>query len=110
MVGHTGNLKAAILACESVDKCIGEALNALKAADGVMLLTSDHGNCETMVDLITGTPHTAHTTNLVPIALIHGPSGIRLKGGGRLVDIAPTVLSIMGLPSPPEMTGRSLLY
>ena len=110
MIGHTGNLEAAILACEAVDKCIGKALNALKSAGGVMLLTADHGNCETMVDLRTGLPHTAHTTNLVPIALVNGPSGVELRKGGRLADVAPTVLSIMGLSSPPEMTGRSLLY
>ena len=75
-----------------------------------MLLTADHGNCETMVDLTTGMPHTAHTINLVPVALVNGPCEVGLKEGGRLADIAPTVLSIMGLPSPPEMTGRSLLY
>ena len=110
MIGHTGNLEAAILACEAVDKCVGKALDALKAVGGVMLLTADHGNCETMVDLTTSMPHTAHTINLVPIALVNGPCDVGLKEGGRLADIAPTVLSIMGLPSPPEMTGRSLLY
>ena len=74
-----------------------------------MLLTADHGNCETMVDQKTGLPHTAHTTNLVPVALINGPAGIRLCEGGRLADVAPTLLALMHLPIPPEMTGRSLL-
>lgn len=109
MVGHTGNLAAAIAACEAVDKGLGRALAALKAAGGAMIVTADHGNCETMVDPVTGAPHTAHTTNPVPVILVGGPDGARLRPGGRLADLAPTLLELMGLPQPPEMTGRSLI-
>jgi 2,3-bisphosphoglycerate-independent phosphoglycerate mutase len=73
-----------------------------------MIVTADHGNCETMVDPVTGGPHTAHTTNPVPVILVGGPPGARLAGG-RLADLAPTVLSLMGLPQPAEMTGQSLI-
>jgi 2,3-bisphosphoglycerate-independent phosphoglycerate mutase len=109
MVGHTGDLAAAIAACEAVDKGLGRALAALKAAGGAMIVTADHGNCETMVDPVTGAPHTAHTTNPVPVILVGGPDGARLWSGGRLADLAPTLLELMGLPQPPEMTGRSLI-
>jgi 2,3-bisphosphoglycerate-independent phosphoglycerate mutase len=109
MVGHTGNLAAAIAACEAVDKALGRALAALEAAGGAMIVTADHGNCETMVDPVTGAPHTAHTTNPVPVILVGGPAGARLRPGGRLADLAPTLLELMGLPQPPEMTGRSLI-
>ncbi|MCU0908596.1 MAG: 2,3-bisphosphoglycerate-independent phosphoglycerate mutase [Rhodobacteraceae bacterium] len=109
MVGHTGSLPAAIAACEAVDAGIGAALAALKAAGGAMLVIADHGNCEVMVDPVTGGPHTAHTTNPVPVILVGGPSGVALRAGGRLADVAPTVLDLMGLPLPPEMTGRSLI-
>jgi 2,3-bisphosphoglycerate-independent phosphoglycerate mutase len=109
MVGHTGDLAAAIAACEAVDKGLGLALAALKAAGGAMIVTADHGNCETMVDPVTGAPHTAHTTNPVPVILVGGPDGARLRPGGRLADLAPTLLELMGLPQPPEMTGRSLI-
>ncbi|WP_126977737.1 2,3-bisphosphoglycerate-independent phosphoglycerate mutase [Frigidibacter oleivorans] len=108
MVGHTGSLPAAIAACEAVDAGLGVALQALEAAGGAMLLTADHGNCEVMIDPVTGGPHTAHTTNPVPVALIGGPAGARLRPG-RLADIAPTLLDLMGLPAPPEMTGTSLI-
>ncbi len=108
MVGHTGDLGAAIRACQAVDAGLGRALPALSAAGGAMLLTADHGNAEQMIDPETGGPHTAHTTNLVPVVLIGGPEGARLKSG-RLADVAPTVLALMGLPQPPEMTGRSLI-
>ncbi len=108
MVGHTGDLQAAIKACEAVDQGLGQVLDALDSAGGAMILTADHGNCETMVDPVTGGPHTAHTTNLVPVALIGGPDGATL-GQGRLADLAPTVLELMGLPQPDEMTGESLL-
>ncbi|MCC5969926.1 MAG: 2,3-bisphosphoglycerate-independent phosphoglycerate mutase [Pararhodobacter sp.] len=107
MVGHTGDLAAAITAVESVDAGLGRVLEALKAAGGVMLLTADHGNCEQMIDPQTGGPHTAHTTNPVPVALIGGPAGARLADG-RLADVAPTLLALMGLDLPPEMTGRNL--
>jgi 2,3-bisphosphoglycerate-independent phosphoglycerate mutase len=109
MVGHTGDLAAAIAACEAVDKGLGRALGALEAAGGAMIVTADHGNCETMVDPVTGGPHTAHTTNPVPVILVGGPPGARLRGGGRLADLAPTLIELMGLPQPPEMTGRSLI-
>jgi 2,3-bisphosphoglycerate-independent phosphoglycerate mutase len=109
MVGHTGSLPAAIAACEAVDAGIGAALVALEAVGGAMLVIADHGNCEVMVDPVTGGPHTAHTTNPVPVILVGGPSGAGLRGGGRLADVAPTVLALMGLPLPPEMTGRSLI-
>lgn len=108
MVGHTGDLSAAIRACEAVDEGLGRAIEALERAGGAMIVTADHGNCETMVDPETGGPHTAHTTNPVPVALVGGPAGAGLRSG-RLADLAPTVLDLMGLPKPPEMTGESLL-
>ena len=74
-----------------------------------MIITADHGNCETMVDPETGGPHTAHTLNLVPVALYGGPKGARLRDGGRLADLAPTILELMGLTKPAEMTGESLI-
>jgi len=109
MVGHTGSLPAAIKACEAVDDGLGRALAALQAAGGAMIVTADHGNCELMVDPETGGPHTAHTTNLVPVILVGGPAGAHLRDGGRLADLAPTLLQLMNLPLPPEMTGRSLI-
>ncbi|UTS79173.1 2,3-bisphosphoglycerate-independent phosphoglycerate mutase [Phaeobacter piscinae] len=108
MVGHTGDLDAAIKACEAVDQGLAKVVAALKAAGGVMLVTADHGNCEVMVDPDTGGPHTAHTTNLVPVALVGGPAGAELRDG-RLADLAPTLLQLMNLPKPDEMTGESLL-
>ncbi len=108
MVGHTGDLDAAIKACESVDQGLARVVEALDRSGGAMLLTADHGNCETMVDPETGEAHTAHTTNLVPVALCGGPAHARLADG-RLSDLAPTVLELMGLPKPEEMTGRSLI-
>ena len=109
MVGHTGDLAAAIAACEAVDKGLGRALGALEAVGGTMIVTADHGNCETMVDPVTGEPHTAHTTNPVPVILVGGPAGVHLRAGGRLADLAPTLLELMDLPLPPEMTGKSLI-
>jgi len=108
MVGHTGDLAAAIAACEAVDRGLARVVEALEAAGGAMLLTADHGNCELMVDPETGGPHTAHTTNLVPVALFGGPEGAKLHDG-RLADIAPTLLELMGLEKPAEMTGKSLI-
>jgi 2,3-bisphosphoglycerate-independent phosphoglycerate mutase len=81
---------------------------ALKEAGGAMLLTADHGNCEMMIDPVTGAPHTAHTLSPVPVALVGGPAGVRLRAG-RLADVAPTLLALMGLALPPEMTGTSLI-
>ena len=109
MVGHTGSLPAAIAACEAVDIGLGRALDALRTAGGAMIVTADHGNCELMVDPVTGGPHTSHTTNPVPVLLVGGPPGARLRAGGKLADLAPTLLALMGLPQPPEMTGQSLL-
>lgn len=108
MVGHTGSLEAAIKACEAVDRGLVRVVAALQKAGGAMIVTADHGNCEQMVDPETGGPHTAHTTNPVPVALVGGPAGARLRNG-RLADLAPTLLALMGLEKPPEMTGESLL-
>ncbi|MCV2867525.1 2,3-bisphosphoglycerate-independent phosphoglycerate mutase [Defluviimonas sp. WL0002] len=108
MVGHTGVLEAAIKAVEAVDQGLGKALDALEKAGGAMIVTADHGNCETMIDPETGGPHTAHTTNPVPVILVGGPKGARLRSG-RLADLAPTLLDLMELPLPPEMTGRTLI-
>lgn len=109
MVGHTGDLAAAMQACEAVDIGVGKALAALDKVGGAMILTADHGNCETMVDPETGEPHTAHTLNPVPVVLIGGPKGAQLRSGGRLGDLAPSLLELMQLPIPPEMTGQSLI-
>lgn len=108
MVGHTGDIDAAVAACEAVDRGLGQVLAALDAAGGAMIVTADHGNCETMIDPETGGPHTAHTLNPVPVALVGGPAGVTLRNG-RLADLAPTVLDLMGLALPDEMTGRSLI-
>lgn len=109
MVGHTGDLQAAMQACEAVDEGVGKALEALESVGGAMILTADHGNCETMVDPETGGPHTAHTLNPVPVVLIGGPAGASLRAGGRLGDLAPSLLTLMNLPIPDEMTGESLI-
>lgn len=108
MVGHTGDLNAAIAACEAVDQGLGKVLAALEAAGGAMIVTADHGNCETMIDPETGGPHTAHTTNPVPV-VVFGAEGVTGLRDGRLADLAPTVLELMGLDRPTEMTGASLL-
>ncbi|WP_170421276.1 2,3-bisphosphoglycerate-independent phosphoglycerate mutase [Ruegeria arenilitoris] len=108
MVGHTGDLQAAIKACEAVDQGLSRVVAALEKAGGALIVTADHGNCETMIDPETGGPHTAHTLNPVPVALVGGPEGATLREG-RLSNLAPTVLDLMGLPKPPEMTGQSLL-
>lgn len=108
MVGHTGDLSAAMAACAAVDRGLARVVEALEKAGGTMILTADHGNCEVMVDPETGGAHTAHTTNLVPVALIGGPEGAKLREG-RLADLAPTLLALMDLPQPEEMTGKSLL-
>ena len=109
MVGHTGDLKAAMKACEAVDQGLTRVVAALERVGGAMIVTADHGNCETMVDPVTGGPHTAHTTNPVPVILVGGPVGAQLRSGGRLADLAPTLLQLMNLPQPDEMTGQSLL-
>jgi 2,3-bisphosphoglycerate-independent phosphoglycerate mutase len=109
MVGHTGSLPAAIKAVETVDAGLGRIADAVRAAGGALLVTADHGNCELMRDPQTGGAHTAHTTNPVPVLLLGGGNAA-LAEGGRLADIAPTLLELMGLPQPAEMTGGSLLH
>jgi 2,3-bisphosphoglycerate-independent phosphoglycerate mutase len=106
MVGHTGVLAAAIKAVETVDAGLGRIADAITAQGGALLVTADHGNCEMMKDPMTGGPHTSHTTNPVPVVLMGGPGGA--LHDGRLADIAPTLLKLMGLPQPAEMTGRAL--
>jgi 2,3-bisphosphoglycerate-independent phosphoglycerate mutase len=105
MVGHTGSLTAAIKAVETVDTGLGRIAEAITRAGGALLVTADHGNCELMRDPETGGPHTAHTTNPVPI-LVLGAASLR---DGRLADVAPTLLELMDLQKPEEMTGASLL-
>ena len=109
MVGHTGVLSAAVKAVETVDTCVGRTVEALLAAGGQMFLCADHGNCEQLIDYETGEPFTAHTTNPVPFILINYDPEYTLMEGGRLCDIAPTLLAMMGLVQPEEMTGHSLL-
>jgi len=107
MVGHTGVLSAAIKAVETVDAGLGRIADAIARAGGALLVTADHGNCELMVDPVTGKPHTAHTTNPVPLMLVGGTASALTEG--RLADIAPTLLALLGLAQPAEMTGQSLL-
>ncbi len=107
MVGHTGDIEAAIEAVETIDRCLGRVLEALERAGGAMLITADHGNAETMRDPATGEARTAHTLNRVPVILVNGPRGATLADGS-LADIAPTILALLGLPRPAEMTGRAL--
>jgi 2,3-bisphosphoglycerate-independent phosphoglycerate mutase len=107
MVGHSGSLPAAIKAVETVDTGLGRIADAIQDMDGALLVTADHGNCELMRDPETGEPHTAHTTNTVPVMLMGG--GVAGLNDGRLADLAPTLLALMGLPQPAEMTGQSLL-
>ena len=109
MVGHTGVLEAAVKAVERIDQCVGAAVEAVKQMDGVLFICADHGNCEQMLNYETGEPHTAHTTNPVPFILYNYDPSYTLREGGRLCDIAPTLLQIMDLPQPKEMTGESLL-
>ena len=108
MVGHTGDLAAAMRACEAVDHGLGRAMAALEEVGGAMIVTADHGNCETMVDPVTGGPHTAHTTNPVPVICFNAP-GVTAMRDGRLSDLAPSLLALMGVEAPPEMTGEILM-
>ncbi len=108
MVGHSGIIPAAIKACEAVDRGLTRVVAELAKVGGAMVLTADHGNAELMVDPVTGQPHTAHTTNPVPVVVFGGPPGVTLRNG-RLADLAPTLLDLMGLEVPPEMTGRTLI-
>ena len=109
MVGHTGVEAAAIKAVETVDECVGKAVDALLSVNGTMFICADHGNCEQLVDYETGAPFTAHTTNPVPFILINYDPAYTLKEGGCLADLAPTLIDMMGLEKPAEMTGHSLL-
>ena len=109
MVGHTGNLDAAIKAVEALDECVGKVVDEVVKKGGNLLITADHGNAEQMIDYDTGEPHTAHTTNPVPLILISADSTLKLKSGGKLADLAPTMLDLMKLDKPDEMTGESLL-
>lgn len=107
MVGHTGNLEAAIKAIETIDKCVQRVVEAVNAQNGMLLITADHGNSEQMIDYKTGEPYTAHTTNPVPLILV-GKDNIKLKEG-KLADLAPTMLELMGMEIPKEMTGESII-
>lgn len=109
MVGHTGVEGAAIKAIETVDACVGRTVDAIKKADGVMFICADHGNAEQLVDYETGEPFTAHTTNPVPFILVNADPAYKLREGGCLADIAPTLIELMGMEQPEEMTGKSLL-
>ena len=109
MVGHTGKLGAAVHAIRAVDECLERLVRAVESAGGVLLITADHGNAESMRDHETGEPHTAHTINPVPAVLVNAPDVVSGLRAGRLSDIAPTLLDLMGMESPPEMTGTSLL-
>ncbi|HWQ02766.1 MAG TPA: alkaline phosphatase family protein, partial [Gaiellaceae bacterium] len=106
MVGHTGSIPAATSAVETTDRCLGVVLDAVAQANGVALVTADHGNAEVMLNA-DGSPQTAHTTN--PVPLVVTMSDIRLRDGGELSDLAPTCLDLLGIPQPAEMTGNSLV-
>ena len=108
MVGHTGSLQAAIKAIEAIDVCVGKIYDAIDMQKANLIITADHGNAEQMIDYKTGEPHTAHTTNLVPLILITEKENLKLKEG-RLCDIAPTMLELMGIDKPKEMTGESII-
>ena len=108
MVGHTGVLPAAIRAVETVDECLARVLATAEEAGHTVLITADHGNCELMIDPGSGGPHTAHTTNPVPFVMVSPNSQKALRSGGRLSDVGPTVLNLMGIDIPAEMTGHDL--
>ena len=109
MVGHTGVEAAAVKAVETVDECVGRAVEALKEVNGQMFICADHGNAEQLVDYETGEPFTAHTTNPVPFILVNADPKYNLKEGGCLADIIPTLIELMGMEKPEEMTGESHL-
>ena len=109
MVGHTGIFDAAEHAVEAVDACLGRLSQAVEAEGGTLVITADHGNAEMMRDPATGEPHTAHTLNPVPLLLVNPPAGITGLESGRLADVAPTLLRLLGLSQPAAMTGHPLL-
>lgn len=109
MVGHSGNLSAAMRAVEAVDECLGRLSAAVTEQGGALIITADHGNAEMMKDPVTGEPHTAHTLNRVPFILVNGPVWAEKLEDGRLADVAPTILALMNIPQPKEMTGHSLM-
>ena len=108
MVGHTGSLPAAIKAVEKIDDCVRRVVKAILNQHGTLLITADHGNCEQMIDYKTGEPHTAHTTNPVPLILVTENEKLKIKSG-KLADLAPTMLELLGIEKPEEMTGESIL-
>ena len=109
MVGHTGSLEAAIKAVETIDECVGKIVELIEEKQANLIITADHGNCEQMIDYKTGEPHTAHTTNPVPLILVTSKPNVKLREGGILADLAPTMLDLMNLEKPKEMTGESLI-
>ncbi|MGH8640004.1 MAG: alkaline phosphatase family protein, partial [Burkholderiales bacterium] len=108
MVGHTGSLTATIAAVETVDRCLSRVLASADRMGARLLVTADHGNCEMMIDPATGGPHTAHTTSPVPLLLLDPDADQPLRGGGALCDVGPTILRLLGLERPSEMTGFDL--
>ena len=110
MVGHTGSIPATLKAVETVDRCLARVVEAAERAGARLLVTADHGNCEMMIDPVTGGPHTAHTTNPVPFLIVDHDAGHQLRGGGALCDVGPTILGMLGLEQPTEMTGRDLRF
>jgi 2,3-bisphosphoglycerate-independent phosphoglycerate mutase len=108
MVGHSGVLPAAIKAVETVDRCLARVLPVAEKAGAIVLITADHGNCELMIDPATGGPHTAHTTNPVPLVIVGDQRAKTLRAGGSLRDVGPTILNMLGLEPPREMTGKDL--
>src|SRR4029079_5407530 len=108
MVGHSGSMEATIRAVETVDECLSRVLRSAEATGTRLLITADHGNAEMMIDPDTGGPHTAHTTNPVPLVSLNEESVAALRGDGALCDVAPTILRMMGIAQPPEMSGTNL--
>ena len=108
MVGHSGNLAATVRACEVVDAQLTRVVASAATAGARLLITADHGNCEMMLDPATGGPHTAHTTNPVPLVLVEDGASAPLRSGGALCDVGPTVLAMLGVERPAEMTGEDL--
>ena len=109
MVGHTGVMESAVKAIEVIDECVGEVVNFIKEVDGQLFICADHGNAEQLIDYETGESFTAHTTNPVPFILVNAGEGVTLRENGCLADIAPTLIELMGMEQPAEMTGKSLI-